>query len=116
MAYIFREWNNKVAQEKSATPTTSAQNITPDEGKYLSKVTVGAIQTEEKTATDNGDVTPSSGKFLSKVTVNVPSIEDVATASELTAKLVAANVGKVYCFIGTTDDTYTNGDLYIVEG
>lgn len=42
------------------------------------------------------------------------SIEDVATTADLTAKLVAANVGKIYRFTGTTDDTYTNGDLYEV--
>ena len=45
------------------------------------------------------------------------SIEDVATTVDLTAKLVAANVGKIYRFTGTTDDTYTNGDLYeVVSG
>lgn len=32
-----------VLEEKSATPTTSSQNITPTSGKVLSKVTVGAI-------------------------------------------------------------------------
>lgn len=32
-----------VLEEKSATPTESAQNITPTNGKVLSKVTVGAI-------------------------------------------------------------------------
>ena len=30
------------------------------------------------------------------------------------ALLVAANLGKVYRFVGTTDETYTNGDLYEV--
>lgn len=61
------------SEEKTATPTTSAQSITPTSGKYLSKVTVSAIQTQEKTVTANGAVTPDSGKYLSKVTVNVPS-------------------------------------------
>lgn len=32
-----------VLEEKSATPTTSAQNVTPTSGKVLSKVTVAAI-------------------------------------------------------------------------
>lgn len=34
---------NIVLEEKSATPTTSAQNVTPTTGKVLSKVTVNAI-------------------------------------------------------------------------
>ena len=49
------------------------------------------------------------------VTVAVPAIVDVATAAEMEAKLVAANVGKAYRFTGTTDSTYTNGDIYVVE-
>lgn len=40
---------------------------------------------------------------------------DVPTAVEMNAVLIADNVGKVYRFTGTTDVTYTNGDLYIVE-
>lgn len=43
------------------------------------------------------------------------SIEDVATAADMTAKLTAANVGRAYRFTGTTDDTYTNGDMYVVK-
>ena len=39
---------------------------------------------------------------------------DISTSDEMTALLVEANVGKVYRFTGTTDETYTNGDLYEV--
>ena len=106
--------NPTPSEERLVTPKANAQVVTPHSGKLISSVTVDAVPTEEKTATTNGEVTPSSGKFLSKVTVNVPAIVDVATAAEMNAKLVAGNVGKVYRFTGTTDSTYTNGDLYEV--
>ena len=109
--------NPTPSEERLATPKANAQVITPNSGKLLSSVTVDAVPTEEKTATINGEVTPSSGRFLSKVIVNVPSVIDVATAAGMNAVLVAGNVGRVYRFTGTTDSTYTNGDLYeVVSG
>ena len=55
------------------TPTTSAQDAVAANVYTTGKISVAAIQTEEKTAVSNGTVTPSSGKYLTKVTVNVPS-------------------------------------------
>lgn len=82
---------------------------TPTQEKEVSVVLNGTIVVE-----------PDEGNVLSKVTINtnVPStisaIEEVSIADAMNALLVAANVGKAYKFVGTTDDTYTNGDVYEV--
>lgn len=45
--------------------------------------------------------------------VNVP--QQIATASDMDSLLIAENVGKVYIYTGTTNVSYTQGDIYIVE-
>lgn len=92
--------------------------------KASAVVNVPSTPTQEKevSITENGTTTvePDEGNVLSKVTINtnVPStisaIEEVSTADAMNSLLVAGNVGKAYKFVGTTDDTFTNGDVYEV--
>lgn len=60
-------------QEKTVEPTTQPITVEADPAfDGLSIVTVSPIQTEELTATENGDFLPPDNKFFSKVTVNIP--------------------------------------------
>lgn len=53
--------------------------------------------------------------FPTEIAAIEAGVIEVATAAEMNALLVEANIGKAYKFVGTTDDTYTNGDIYVVE-
>ena len=97
-------------QEKTVTPSVSVQSITADNGyDGLSKVTVNGdadlIANNIKSGTNIFGVT---GTYVDSTPI------EISTDAGMEAVLTSGNVGKVYKFTGTSD-TYTNGDLYIVE-
>lgn len=60
-------------KEITVTPTTEKQESLPGEGYVgFSKVITEAIQTQEKTVTENGEYVPEAGKYFSKFVVDVP--------------------------------------------
>lgn len=130
---------NIVTEEKSATPTTSSQNITPTSGKVLSKVTVAAIPSQYKDisnvtatasdvlsgktiVTENGEVTGTiASKSSSDVTVVVNSSGLVATApagyyaSAGTKTLTSLSIPKSTSFtVSTTANTSTDNSVLTV--
>lgn len=84
-------------------------------------VNVPSVQLQEKseyiTSNTQTIITPDTGKTLSKVTIttDVPQMTEVATSAEMDAKLNENNVSLYYKYTGTTNDKYTNGDIYQVQ-
>ena len=74
---------------KAITATTSTQ--TGIDVTNYATVSVAPTPSETKSVTTNGDVTPSNGKLLSKVTVNVPT-GTARDSSDLTVSGATVNV------------------------
>lgn len=105
-----------VLEEKSATPSVSAQNIVPTDGKVLSKVVVGAIPAKYGDTT--GD-TAIASNILYGITAHT---DDNGTASQITGSM--PNNGAVTKVLDATSNnqSYTvplgyhngNGEVSIV--
>jgi hypothetical protein len=103
-------------QEKTVTPNTQAQTVTPD-SKYdgLSKVTVNAVPLQTKSITANGTYTPAADKLgFSSVTVNVndaPKLEEKYITPKTYQQKVTPNSG----FDGLST-VYVEGDPDLQSG
>ena len=84
-----------VLEEKSVTPTKSAQTVTPTNGKVLSKVTVAAIPAEYITTED---ATATADQILEDETAYVGGVKVTGTMP---------NVGAVSQTLNTTTKSYT---------
>ena len=81
-----------VLENKSATPTTSAQDITPTTGKVLGKVTVAAIPSEYKDTT-NVDATAADVLAGKTIVTGSGEVEGTMTNRGAVSKTLDATTG-----------------------
>lgn len=85
------------AQEKTVTAGTSAASVTPDSGKYLSKVTYNPTPSQAKSvnpSTSAQTVSPDSGKLLSRVSVGAIQTETKTVTPTTSSQNVTPTSGK----------------------
>lgn len=90
--------NPTPSQSKTASPSTSAQTISPDKGKLLSSVAISAISTETKTitaGTSASTTSATSGKFITSVTVNPTPSQSKSVTPTIAKQTVSPDSGKL---------------------
>ena len=94
-----------------------AVNALPEAG--YDKDEVDAATEDIATAIESKGVEVPDGATLDEMAALVDLVKtgviEVSTSAGMYAVLTEDNVGKAYKFTGTTDDTYTSGDIYVVE-
>ena len=103
-------------QEKTISPTTSSQNVVPDSGKLLSKVTVNAIPTETKSQTPsltsgNQVISATAGKYMTSFTITKDTVNHISANIKAGASIYG--VGGKTEVVDTTEATIFSGNVLI---
>lgn len=93
-------------ETKTVTPTSSEQTITPSSGKVLSRVDVGAVQTQSKLIYSNGTYYPDSGKFFDSITVDILTDAKLGSATEYSFGQISITSGSGVSVSYTYADTF----------
>lgn len=90
------------------------QEVTPDDGYLLSKITIEKPATLLPENIINGvDI---AGVVGTVVAGGSGGLEDISTETDMDNVLIEENVGNAYRYTGETGEKYVSGDIYIVEG
>ena len=94
-------------------------------GEPFRKELTGTYEPVTVEVTENSEIDLTTymdnGEMPIKINVNVEGSGETGTAitvsssTDMDALLVEENVGKIYKFVGVTDEKYTNGQYYIIE-
>lgn len=98
-----------------ATSAEVAAIFALDPSDVNGTVTVATVV--QTTGTSTTDVMSQKGTTdaINAAVAGLVVITEVSTAAEMNALLTESNVGKYVKYTGTTDGTYTNGDIYLIE-
>ena len=104
-----------VLEEKTATPSASAQNITPTAGKVLSKVTVSAIPAIYGDAT-NADAAAANILAGKKAVIKVDGAASLVTGSMTNNGAISGSIDGLTTTSYTVPAGYTSGGTVSLTG